>query len=156
MAIHVDDKAHIELVKQRSSRENQWSDEDLLEALRRADREGISGALKYQAWASEEKDRPCFRTFILRFGSWSEARRRAGLSVFRSHEPWRTKDDQLLEAVVRVAKDLGHLPTQSDYRKARAAANGTAPEWPSVSLVRGALGGWARTLELVQKELRKR
>lgn len=58
---------------------NLYSDEDLLDYLRRAD-DAVDGYLGGKTYRQiKEENWPCGRTFWSRFGSWKEAKQAAGL-----------------------------------------------------------------------------
>lgn len=146
------DEDHIKTIRKMGNHTFRWSDEDLLQAVRDADAVGINTIAEYQVWCTKNQ-RPTFRTLVMRFGGWTEAREKAGLPVRPGHGRWRTSNAQHLDAVVRAARQLGHLPTESEYDEVRKSVNGRAPEWPCTALIRGTLGSWSGILKRVQREL---
>lgn len=85
------------------------SDDELLEDLNRvADQVGESPTVMQYREHGEYSP----HTFQLRFGSWTEAKKQAGIPV--NHSP--TEQD-LLDDIQRVADEIGESPTMRDYRE---------------------------------------
>lgn len=155
MEISHADKRHLARAKRAGNRTIRWTDEEILDAIRRADADGASTSPGYQTWASRGDDRPSFRTITTRYKTWKNARSQAGFTTDPGEWTWRTTDKQHIDAVVQCARELGKLPSLIEYRNYRQAKGGTAPEMPSDALIRTALHGWGRTLDLVRAELER-
>lgn len=155
MEISYADKKHLARAKKAGNKRVLWTKEDILDAIREADAAGIKTSPEYQTWASQAKDRPSFRTITSRYGSWMKVRQEAGFAPTRGGWTRKTTNQQHLDAVVRCARELGKLPSLVEYRSYRITKNGSAPDLPSDALIRTALGGWGKALELVRRELER-
>lgn len=122
------------------------SEAEMLNNLDRAARElgEYFGYVQFAEWAKREGVVGP-QTYIHRFGSWAEARRRVGLptpSAGRGDRSDKRTREECLAAVRAAADELGHLPSASEYKRFRT------PEMPSLATVRWRLGdgGWAEAL----------
>lgn len=110
-----------------------YSDEDLLAELtacaRRLRRSPTMRELAEdpQAWAHPQ-------TFVERFGTWNEAKRRAGLVPRR----FATKDELLLQ-LRTLGDELGRTPTGRDLDARRAALPSKSLYWHSFGSLSNAL-----------------
>ena len=82
---------------------------------------------------------PCSQTYILRYGSWKEALRAAGLNeVYRCRRD--LSDEQMIDIVRVLANEVGAAPTVQEL---------SACEWaPCYSTYAKRFGGWEKVLEL--------
>jgi hypothetical protein len=127
----------------RGTKGRRYSDRDLLDALRRADRFGLRTAPTYAKHAGEHQ-LPSMATLIHRFGSWNHARARAGLSTRpsnrRAYE--RIEIGRCLEAVASVWSARGEPPTFHGYDAHRGAGD------PCAATIRTRCGSWTRALAM--------
>ena len=97
---------------------------------------------------------PTTRAYHLRFGSWNEACRRAGVrhgaSTAARYNPW--TESRCVAAIRQVAALLGAMPSIGDYTTVRTCE--TDLDLPSHATIRGRCGGWARALELAESSVR--
>ena len=99
-----------------------WTDEQALEGLRAEARDGRLTINEYAA----SRRRPPAVTIIKRFGTWNAAVKAAGLEAIlpgkqvRPHRPQiiKAKKAELIQALRRLAGDLGHVPTHQDMELA--------------------------------------
>src|SRR5437773_12402029 len=103
-----------------------WSDENLLSILR-AEAHQLGEAPRREAFTVATADRPHYRTFANRFGSWTQALRAAGL--IGAGMTWRDlsgppswSSEDLLHILVEKARDLGRIPVRGDFPAATAAS----------------------------------
>lgn len=127
----------------RGRQSTRYSDEDLLEAMRRGDALGLRTAPSYAKRAGEHH-LPSMATLIHRFGSWNHARRQAGLSTRQSNRRAydRIEAGRCLEAIAAVWSARGEPPTFHGYDKARR------PGDPCAATIRTRCGSWTRALEM--------
>lgn len=114
-----------------------YTTEHLLKVLRRHAHDGHLTARRYE----QERDPsdPATTTFIIRFGSWSNAIRAAGLTGGSRHsKATRTwTNDEMLEAVAQYVnheRRNDKIPTVSGYHRWRAAYAPTAPAFSTIRL----------------------
>ena len=82
-------------------------------------------------------DMPSSRTYRDRFGSWDKALKAAELRSKRTYT-----DQQLIESLQELAKELGHAPTYKDIRK--------CPCMPSDQTYTNRFGSLDRALEIAE------
>ncbi len=120
-----------------------YSDEELLDALRRADELGLRTAPRYATLAGDHA-LPSMATLIHRFGSWNAARDRAGLKVRsaqgRSYD--RIAAERCLEAIAGIWRERGEPPTFHGYDEARG------PRDPCAATIRTRCGSWTQALAM--------
>ena len=127
-----------------------WTDEQILDALRSvADGDSLPVAAYEAARAKRKLPSPPW--IAMRFGSWAEAKRRAGLTVGAggnaNHHAW--TPEQCLDAVLTLARELREPPTYNTY----LTWHKDHPEHPCGTIVRRRLGGWRGVIELCEVEL---
>lgn len=146
--------------------QRRYTDEDLCDALRTAEANGISGGTEYNL-AQRQMGLPTLRTIVLRFTTWNAARRAAGLPVVEDSPTagmtWRVDPLECIYAVARCAIDLGHVPVIREYdgwradhplrnRRMGVVESGALP---SSASIRGRVpGGWNQTKKLAAAALR--
>lgn len=118
-----------------------WTDQRMLDAIRSIAQDGIASLGEYNAaYARTRKgSMPSTVLFVQRFGSWSEAVRRAGLRTIRnSRGPYSTRltTEGAILAVEECAHEYGRMPTTREY-EAWAKRVGA----PSGGLIRLRFGG---------------
>jgi Homing endonuclease associated repeat len=120
-----------------------YSDRQLLEELRRADTLALRTATVYSSQAGAYQ-LPSLATLINRFGTWNEARRRAGLPTRPSPRQsyGRTCSEECAAAIAAVWSLLGQPPTVQRYERQRRATD------PCAATVRARCGSWAEALAL--------
>lgn len=99
-----------------------WTEEEVLEGLRAEARDGRLTISEYAASGR----RPTAMTIIKRFGTWNAAGKAAGLEAVlpgrqarpRRPQTTKAKKTELIEALRRLAGDLGHVPTYQDMELA--------------------------------------
>ncbi len=125
-----------------------YSDRELLEELRRADTLALRTATAYSTHAGAH-GLPSLATLIHRFGTWNEARRRAGLPVRSSPRKsyGRTAAEECARAIAAVWSALGQPPTVQRYERGRSDAD------PCAATVRMRCGSWADALALASELL---
>jgi transcriptional regulator with XRE-family HTH domain len=123
-----------------------YSDQQLLEELRRADTLALRTATTYSSHAGAHQ-LPSLATLIHRFGTWNEARRRAGLATRPSPRKsyGRTAAEECARAVAGVWASIGQPPTVQRYERGRRASN------PCAATVRARCGSWADALALASE-----
>ncbi len=125
---------------------NQWTNEQILAAIRRTAKNGVASKDAYNI--AREANRAAFPSVPIiarRYGRWALAVQAAGLRVHRATPGYyanRRPDSVLLSAVRDCAAVLGRRPTYSEY-EAWARLTG-APSGPSV---RARLGAWVPACE---------
>ena len=127
----------------RGNKGRRYADEDLIQALRRADALGLQTAPSYAKRVGDHQ-LPSMATVIHRFGSWNNARARAGLSTRPSNRRAydRIEAQRCLEAVAAVWSAHGEPPTFHGYDEARAAGD------PCAATIRTRCGSWTRALAM--------
>lgn len=132
-----------------------YSDDELIDCLRSASL-AIGGVLTTAAYSSLAKASafpdgrtwPTHQTPSNRFGSWRAALERAGLE---SNPPSAIAGQRIftrghcIDAVLEVERDVGRLPTASDYEEFAAKMGGALP---SIATVRNRCGSWGEALRL--------
>jgi hypothetical protein len=132
-----------------------YSDEELLQLLREAN-EAIGGVLTTGAYNDFAKGRsfadgrpwPTQQTHFHRFGSWRKALRAAGLEANPSSAiaGQRLFDvNQCIDAVRHVRREIGAVPTVSEYEEIATKSRGALP---SSATVRNRCGTWSEALRL--------
>jgi transcriptional regulator with XRE-family HTH domain len=132
---------------------NRYSREELLDSLRAAASAaggGILTAAKYRDYIvgnprlPDGRPRPGGQAMGLRFGSWGDALRAAGLEANPHAGPAKQFDDPAvaLDAVVACWQDLGSPPTVGDYDTWQRGKAGR----PGSSVARRLLGPWNTAL----------
>lgn len=117
----LEDQKHLSLP--RFPKRSGFTTDDIFDALRAADADGAKSVDRYQEFrrSAGEDSMPSAQTIILRFGSWSGARRAAGLvartraskSTLKSYD-----DNAVYEAVTSFTEWAGNekiKPTQRAY-----------------------------------------
>lgn len=77
---------------------------------------------------------PSFQTFVNRFGSWTAAKREAGIDTEGSHKPKYSREE-LLDLLRDLRDELGHVPTARELD----AKDG----YPSRSTYSARFGSWS-------------
>lgn len=137
-----------------------FSDADLLQALKAVAKKvpaskranGISQRL-YDELRS--KKQPSGVLFVLRFGRWSTACQRAGVSPSVTHTDTREyaqtwSDSQLIDAIgeyLFLCADNRMRPTNGGYSNWASEH----PEAPSVATIRARFGSWTNALQIAQR-----
>lgn len=134
-------------------RKQQFTDEDLLDAVREAESVGVSTVAGYRIWRTRQINTtstttPSLALIVQRFGSWSAARSLIGAGVARprvSHGELKTfNDDHVRETFklfVKVSRDAGQKPTPNAYEEWSRAI----PSTPLLSTVRVRISAWRMT-----------
>lgn len=135
------------------STQKRYAEEELLDCLRSAS-QALGGVLTTAAYAEFIQGRsladgrlwPTHQSLQLRFGSWREALRRAGLranpsSPIAGQRIFETA--HCIDAIRHVAREVCHTPTAADYEHAARASGGALP---SLATVRHRCGGWLDAL----------
>jgi DNA-binding transcriptional ArsR family regulator len=140
---------HRLVVSRKTNPQVTYTDAQMADALRRAYRrlEDRSKGLSRKRYARlmEGEDAPAAATFIRRYGSWSEACRRAGITASASRRGNYTRewtDDDIVDAVIAFIDETGETAYHPYARW--ATANGR----PSGPLLVTRLGGWATVRRL--------
>jgi hypothetical protein len=131
-----------------------YSDQELIEFLQGASTAlgGVLSAHGYTHYARGQKTQdgrpwPTHQTHALRFGSWREAVKAAGLAANPS-SPISGQtifaDGHCIDALRAAARALGRPPTADEYEEFARASNGALP---SQATVRHRLGRWYQALE---------
>ena len=131
-----------------------YSDEELIRFLQGAST-ALGGVLTAQGYtdyarAHETQDGrpwPTHQTHALRFGSWREAVKAAGLAANPSSPiAGQTifEDGHCIDALRAAVRALGHPPTAQEYEEFARASNGALP---SEATVRIRLGRWYKALD---------
>lgn len=127
------------------------SEEEMLASLRRAAKD-MGEAFTTDEFAAWAKKHGVIgpQTVHKRFGSWNEARRRAGLPVMSRH-PREPRSDMISErdclaAVLGLAAELGRTPSAQEYERSGRR--------PTVSTIRTRFGSWGRARRLADAEFR--
>jgi hypothetical protein len=103
--------------------QRRYSDEDLLAELTACARR-LRRSPTMREFTEDVRARPHPQTVVERFGSWNEAKRRAGLVPRR----FATKDELLLQ-LRRLGDELGRTPTGKDLDARRAALPSKSLYW---------------------------
>lgn len=123
-----------------------FSDEDIKNAIVRAEKDGFSSSQSYAKWraerVSEGEELPSVATISVRYGSWSSARREAGAVVVRSRksQSCRVFSDEDINSAIRrfvsAATAKGVHPSARAYDEwARKVGNA-----PLLSTIRARTG----------------
>lgn len=136
--------------RRRPGAERRFSDEDLLDVIRRAAQargSQVLGVREFREWASEQpgaESLPAVATIIRRFGTWRAALERCELRDARSAAPLRA-DNGPRDALISVARALSvsSLPRRQydEYRLEHSAG------LPHSETIRRRYGTWAAALE---------
>lgn len=131
-----------------------WTDEQILDAIRAASRNGEISKPMYEAYYERHRGEiPTHATVISRFELWSDAVHAAGLrfqsarSVFGPYSTRITTEGCLL-AMEDCMAEVGQIPTLTQY-DAWARANGA----PSKGLLRVRFGSWSQAVLALQKQM---
>lgn len=120
------------------------SDEELVELLQRASKEvdGSMSASRYDQIAAAN-GYPTHQTMCMRFGSWNQAKREAGLIEVKPTRAYvaRHSTEQCLKSVKKFFRAHPGGTTEQ-YDEWRAGQSGA----PSNATIRSKLGGW-RTIK---------
>lgn len=111
--------------------ETRYSDEELLEQLREL-AEGL-GREPLISDVKEADDLPSFQTYIKRFGSWIDAKRKAGVKRGVPHQQ-RYSDEELLDVLRQLKAELGRKPRVQDLRN--------RDDYPADNTYRRRFGSW--------------
>lgn len=138
----------------------QYTDEDMTAALRQAARIAGDGVLTPGAYQRARESAiaapgcfPSHRSFCIRFGSWSEALKAAGLPSSGR----KTRSDYITPAICRLA--VGEFLTVTEPpHTARAydtwaRTRADTPNTPSLSIVRDRLGTWSNAVASSKRSL---
>lgn len=109
---------------------NRYSDEELLEILREVSKE-LGRTPKMTDFRKGHDNMPSAGTFVIRFGSWTAALEKAGFND--------DSDGMILEALRRLASELGRTPGVRDVSK--------SDKTPSVGAYVGRFGTLSAALE---------
>jgi hypothetical protein len=131
-----------------------YSDDELIEFLRAASM-ALGGVLSAQGYTDYARGQttqdgrpwPTHQTHALRFGSWRDAVKAAGLAANPSSPiAGQTifEDGHCIDALRAAARALGRPPTADEYEEFARASNGA---FPSQAAVRQRLGRWYQALE---------
>jgi hypothetical protein len=108
-----------------------WNDEDLLSVLR-VEAHRLGEAPRREAFAVATADRPHYRTFANRFGSWTQALQAAGL--IGAGMTWRDLSgppswprEDLLRILVEKARHLDRIPLRDDFPRQLGRHHTTEP-----------------------------
>ena len=110
-----------------------YSDEDLLAELTACARR-LRRSPTMREFSDDPRARPHPQTVVERFGTWNDAKRRAGLVPRR----FATKDELLLQ-LRRLGDELGRTPTGRDLDARRAALPSKSLYWHSFGSLSNAL-----------------
>lgn len=115
---------------------SQYTDEDILEAIRNFYQNNHENPSKEQYKRLRKK--PSVKTIEERFGSWSEALKKAGLQPIevRNH-PY--TDEEMLNALRRFYKENGNYISYTSYEQSGIL--------PSTSVIRNRFGTWNKALK---------
>jgi hypothetical protein len=125
-----------------------WSDEDLLSIL--TEQTTLAGRpLSITDWRSMSPERglPSAALYTMRFGSWNEAKRRAGLQPLESNRPSYTRefsDEEMIAAVAEFLRDAerGSRRFGSYHYAVWRESLVDSYNLPSLPLLRVRLGKW--------------
>jgi hypothetical protein len=137
--------------------EKKYSNAELLQVLRDAN-EAIGGVLTTSAYDQYANERsftdgrpwPSHQTPFNRFGSWRGALLAAGLAANPSSPiAGRRIFDQshCIDAIRHVHRQVGAVPTFSEYESIAKASGGA---FPSGATVRNRCGSWAEALRMAE------
>jgi hypothetical protein len=131
-----------------------YSDEELIEFLQAASTAlgGVLSAHGYTNYARGQRTPdgrpwPTHQTHALRFGSWREAVKAAGLAANPSSPIAGQaifEEGHCIDALRAAARALGRAPTADEYEEFARASNGALP---SQATLRHRLGRWYQALE---------
>lgn len=152
---------HRRAYRNRRAEKPRYSDEELIELLRNASQElgGVLTAAGYTALSRMRKlpdgrPWPTHQTHALRFGTWVAALDRAGLQANKSSPiAGMTIFDRAhcIDALVEAQRELGRVPTASEYEAWATTKNGAVP---SLATLRHRCGGWQNGLRAAEAFLR--
>lgn len=135
--------------------EKKYSDEELLQVLREAN-DSIGGILTTVDYSDFAKDRtlpdgrpwPTHQTHFHRFGSWRQALHAAGLAANPSSAIAGQRifdQSHCIDAIRHVHREIGVVPSLTEYETAARASNGALP---SGATVRNRCGSWSKALQM--------
>src|SRR3972149_10373533 len=114
-------------------RERIYTDEELLESLRRF--KGEEGRIPKQEDFVNNPKYPGFVTIVKWFGSWNNALKLSGLvNIFTNYT-----DEELLEFLIKFERKEGRIPRQEDF-----IGN---PNCPSHNLYKSRFGSWNNAIK---------
>lgn len=123
------------------------SDEALCEKLCKFAEKLGHTPLRRELDTCRDSNMPCSQTYIAHFGTWRDALIAAGLPAYNRCRKGIT-DEELLDILHRLAKEIGKTPSAYDLGKY---------EWaPSVSTYMRHFGSWNQALECAGFEAKKR
>jgi hypothetical protein len=120
-------------VERETRSRRRYSDEDLLAELSACARR-LRRSPTMREFTEDPRARAHPQTVVERFGSWNEAKRRAGLVPRR----FATKDELLLQ-LRRLGEELGRTPTGRDLDARRAALPSKSLYWHTFGSLTNAL-----------------
>lgn len=134
-----------------------YTDKELIDCLREAatfaDRSDLPH-LDYTAYAryrqfADGRPWPGHQALQLRFGSWREARKKAGLAEGKRLGPQKQwSEERCWDTITNLVHELGHIPTVMEYDTLARERE----DLPSVALMRRRLGGWKEIREHFRKQ----
>ena len=154
-----DDRASrkISLIRSQNVSEGgrRFSDAEMLSWLKQCAKElrRTPGTTTYDKWRGKQAQIPAAVSLCLRFQTWRNACREAGLAPNELIRPGMRRgrqfsDEKCMNAVLRVRNELGRDPTRDEYEKLRVRG-----AEPSAHLVRTRFPGWvAAVAKAVQQE----
>ena len=119
------------------------TDEEMLEALRKLAEK--LGKTPTHRDTKKESSMPSANAYIQRFGTWNNALKLAGLQVNKKHR--HMTDEELLEALRKLAKKLGKTPRQQDLSKDSSM--------PSSATYIKRFGGWNNAIRMAGLQINK-
>lgn len=143
-------RRHEQLITRK--RKQQFSDEDLLDAVSEAGAAGASTVAGYRSWRETQALTaavpPSLALIIHRFGAWSTARALSGAGSVRlrvSHSALKTFNDnrvrETFKIFVKTHRDAGQKPTPTAYEE----WSRTVSSVPLLSTIRVRISAWKMT-----------
>lgn len=137
--------------------EKKYSEEELLQTLSEAS-DVLGGILTTSGYNEHAKGRrfpdgrpwPTHQTHFHRFGSWRAALHAAGLSANPSSAIAGQRifeTGHCIDAIRHVSREVGAVPTISEYEAAARASNGALP---SAATVRNRCGSWSGAVRMAE------
>lgn len=140
--------------RKRKATPKKYTDEELIGFLQIASQTlgGVLTAYGYTEYSREQatadgRPWPTHQTHALRFGSWRDALKAAGLAANRSSGIAGQRifgDGHCIDALRAAARALERPPTAAEYEEFARTSNGA---FPSQATVRHRLGKWYEALE---------
>lgn len=93
----------------------------------------------------ETENRPSVTTYVRRFGSWNEAKRKAGLEIYEVPEKY--SDEDLLDSIKALEQELGKSPSQEDIAQ--------SDEYPDPMTYKTRFGTWNEAKRLAGVEIER-